>query len=497
MINISPDLQLEDNQLIGQGVAVLGTPGSGKSNFVRVFVEETGDRLPMTIFDPHREFYTLNEKFQFLRVGKGGGVDLEVTAEQVAEIAEYSFNNNASVIVDMIEMDEDEQIEFVYNYCAKLWSLNLLRKKPYGLVIEEAQIFIPQNGKQTAALKMMKKIASQGRKFGFTIILSTQRVSEINKSVLNGCKAMFFFNVFLPADVKVYQDFLPFEPAETKKLAPNLEPGQAIYRHGKETKMFLTRWSTTTRVGDTPELDPSSFVLRQPDRGMIEALQKQIVVAAEPSAPVADVHTVTTSEFEALKQQNTELQATISKLQKQLQDAIAEAVKQKNLLKAEAAKPKTVRKTWSIPGIEIEGKVEDNGQFKITRQTTHIETIEGSHQSTRQIAIKVKRQESAFDVLLTEVRNLRPDCSAILLEALTRKGGFVKLIDVAMEYDYALSTVKRGLPDLLRTGLVTRTDSGDIQSTADAYLLSSFPALDAKTLRKRLNETVENRLERG
>ena len=253
MINISPDLQLEDNELIGQGVAVLGSPGSGKSNFVRVFVEETGDRLPMTVFDPHREFYTLNEMFQFLRVGKGGGVDLEVRAEQAADIAEYSFNNNVSVIVDMIEMDEDEQIEFVYNYCAKLWSLNLLRKKPYGLVLEEAQIFIPQTGKQTAALRMMKKIAGQGRKFGFTIILSTQRVSDINKTVLNGCKSMFFFNVFLPTDIKVYQDFLPFDPAETKKLASNLEEGQAVYRHGKNTTMIRARLSTTTRVGDTPE----------------------------------------------------------------------------------------------------------------------------------------------------------------------------------------------------------------------------------------------------
>lgn len=498
MINISPDLQLDDKRLIGQGVAVLGSPGSGKSNFVRVFVEETGDRLPMTIFDVHREYYTLNEKFQFLRVGKGGGVDLEITAEQAASIAEFSFNNNISVIVDMIEMDEDEQLEFAYNYCAKLWSLNLLRKKPYGLVLEEAAIFIPQNGKQTNALKLMKKIALQGRKFGFTIILSTQRIADINKTVLNGCKAMFFHQVFLPQDIKVYQDFLPFEPAQTKKIATELEPGQVIYRHGRETTIVKTRRGTTTDVGDTPELEPGSFVLRQPDKAMLKELQKQLapVVAESPAQPSAVVATVATTEMEALRKQNATQALLIDTLRKQLQEAREEVVKQKNLLKAESAKSKTVRKSYSIPGIEIEGEVKDSGQFKITRQTTHIETIEGSHQSSRQIAIKVKRQESAFDQLLYDVRKLRPDCAAVLLEALTRKSGYVQLIDVAMEYDYALSTVKGHLADLLRTGLVTRTDSGDIQSTADALLSSSFPALDAKTLRQRLNETVEMRLDR-
>lgn len=517
MLNIDTNgvLKLELESLIGQRVACLGSSGSGKSNTVAVLVEEIAPYVPVTIFDVHDEYWGLCERYPFIRAGVGPGVDVQAKAEQAADLAKYSFEQRVSVLVNMLYMGEDERLDFVHTYCQELWRLNLAAKKPYVVVLEEAHNFIPQGGAKTPALKQLRQFAAEGRKFGFTVIMASQRSSKLNKDLLAECELAFLHRVNILNDAQAYQGMLPYSLTDTKAKVYSLRTGEVITKWREDGNVHFDqvqiRRRYTLHVANTPGSTPQSLpTLQQVDSTIIDDLKKALPGNA-PAAPtpvaVAVVASVETSELvTTLRKQNAELTAAMARMCRVASVALFGLAASKHmtsrlerLLKEAqtAAKDTVIHKQWSIPGLEIEGEVKDNGQFKITRQTTHIETIEGSHQSSRQIAIKMKRQESAFNELLYKVRGLRTNCIAILLEALSRPGGYVRLEDVAMEYDYALSTVPKGLPDLLRTGLVTRTESGDIQSTADAYLLSSFPALDAKTLRQRLNETVEMRLDRG
>lgn len=514
MLNIDTNglIKLELGSLIGQRVACLGSSGSGKSNTVAVLVEEIASQIPVTIFDVHDEYWGLCERYPFIRAGIGPNVDVQAKPEQAAELAQYSFEQRISVLVNMLYMDEADRLDFVHTYCQMLWRLNLEAKKPYVVVLEEAHNFIPQGGAKTPALKQLRQFAAEGRKFGFTIIMASQRSSKLNKDLLAECELAFLHRVNILNDAQAYQGMLPYSLTDTKAKVYSLRTGEVITKWREDGQVHFDqvqiRRRYTLHVANTPGSTPQSLPTLQRVDSTIIADLKKALPSKTPAAPqAAVVATVATTEVQALRKQNADLQAALNRMNRTAligfyglaayKHMMAKLEQQLQEMQVKVDEDKAVRKSWSIPGLEIEGRVEDNGQFKITRQTTHIETIEGSHQSSRQIAIKIKRQEAAFNDLLAEVRKLRTNCIAILLEALSSPGGYVRLEDVAMEYDYALSTVPKGMPDLLRTGLVTKTDGGDIQSCVDAYLLSSFPALDAKTLRKRLNETVEMRLERG
>lgn len=468
-LNISPELHLDDKALIGQGIAVFGSPGSGKSNFVRVFIEETGERLPMTIFDVHNEYYTLNERFQFLRVGKGKTLDLQVTAEQAAEIAEFSYKNNISVIVEMLLMDEDEQIEFAYNYCARLWELAIETKKPYGLVFEEAQNFIPQNGKQTSALKLIKKIALEGRKFGFTILLSTQRFAEVSKTVLGRCNVYFLHGAFLPNDIKVYQDYLPYEPAETKSIVSNLYPGEVIYRNGRTTLVTRSRLSYTTRVGETPDLQPDSLVLRQPDKAMLEVLQQRL--APPPQESADEKRQLDIQRDAALR---------VEQVYKKERDADRATILGMILvirsLKAQLEAARLVRPPPRPAPPEMTIKVVPQPEWD----------------GRTELAIKraINRQQGVFNTLVNDIRKM-PKLDRVLLVYLTQREQQVfEEKPLARYTGYAYSTLMKHRPaDAERFGLIKRTLNKNrteylYQSFVRAKLAAECPDLDIDQLVK-------------
>jgi len=72
---------------------------------------------------------------------------------------------------------------------------------PLFLVIEEAHNFAPQQGTATCT-RILKNIASEGRKFGLGLCAVTQRAARIDKSVLSQCNTQLILQVTNPLDLK-------------------------------------------------------------------------------------------------------------------------------------------------------------------------------------------------------------------------------------------------------------------------------------------------------
>ena len=76
-LNISRDLNLNLEDLIGQCIAILGIRGSGKSNTAGVIFEELlQNNYPLSIVDIEGEYFGLKEKYEVLVVGTGEGVEI-------------------------------------------------------------------------------------------------------------------------------------------------------------------------------------------------------------------------------------------------------------------------------------------------------------------------------------------------------------------------------------------------------------------------------------
>lgn len=78
-------------------------------------------------------------------------------------------------------------------------------KLPIVMVLEEAQNYIPEKNKydrESIAKKVFERIAREGRKFGLSLLISSQRPSELSKTVLSQCNSFIIHRLQNPEDQK-------------------------------------------------------------------------------------------------------------------------------------------------------------------------------------------------------------------------------------------------------------------------------------------------------
>jgi DNA helicase HerA-like ATPase len=69
------------------------------------------------------------------------------------------------------------------------------------MVVEEAHNYCPQTGISDSS-KIMRTIASEGRKFGLGMIIVTQRAAKVDKNVLSQCNTQIVLKITNPNDLK-------------------------------------------------------------------------------------------------------------------------------------------------------------------------------------------------------------------------------------------------------------------------------------------------------
>lgn len=482
-------VQFTIHDIIGSSVAVLGSPGSGKSNTNARIIEQIRPFVPVHILDIHNEYYGLAEKFEFLRVGKGKDdgtppLHIEAGVGQAAEIAEYAYTNGLSVIVQMLYMSPDERLEFTHLYCQKLWELNLIPKKPLAVLLEEAHNFIPQMGANTPALVQLKQFASEGRKFGFTVILSSQRAVKVHNDVLGDCGFAFLQKANIHADFQQYGGMTPYSTSEIKAMFLGKKRGEGMQR-GEALIKFMHNGDTiferahvlmreTFHVGKTPGLDVVPKVeLKMTDTKVVEQLQTLLVKAAEENKPEdksADKIEAENVLIAKLREElKTAMNTVVSKNQtiKLLQDEI-------KLLKKPPA-PAPVQqtlptiKTVNVPA-SIPVPVKDwDGRSELA--------------TTRQLN-KEKRQ---FEAIMTDIRNFRKQHKVVLTYLTQREDFPIDERTLAKNTAYSLQTLR--LKPLVDAGWVKRTLNQNhtlylYQSKVRDKFKTMFPALDVDELIK-------------
>ncbi|MGA1821588.1 MAG: ATP-binding protein [Thermoplasmatota archaeon] len=108
-------------------------------------------------------------------------------------------------VVSIIEMTDVPLDVQQIGICALLRRLFAARKDgtipPFMLIVEEAHNFCPQSGPSITS-RVMKSIASEGRKFGMGLTIVTQRPAKVDKNVLSQCGTQIIMKVTNPNDLK-------------------------------------------------------------------------------------------------------------------------------------------------------------------------------------------------------------------------------------------------------------------------------------------------------
>ncbi len=113
-------------------------------------------------------------------------------------------------------------LEFVANFLPEQRG-----KFPIVIVLEEAQNYIAEN-KDSIAKTVFEKIAREGRKYGISLIVSSQRPSELSKTVLSQCNSFIIHRLQNPDDQKYVRGLISSANADLLEQLPIIPQQHAI-----------------------------------------------------------------------------------------------------------------------------------------------------------------------------------------------------------------------------------------------------------------------------
>ncbi|MBE6328588.1 MAG: DUF87 domain-containing protein [Bacteroidales bacterium] len=100
-------------------------------------------------------------------------------------------------------------------------------KYPIVIVLEEAQNYIAES-KESIAKTVFERIAREGRKYGLSLIVSSQRPSELSKTVLSQCNSFVIHRLQNPEDQKYVRGLISSANADLLEQLPIIPQQHAI-----------------------------------------------------------------------------------------------------------------------------------------------------------------------------------------------------------------------------------------------------------------------------
>lgn len=162
----------------------------------------------------------------------------------------------ASVInLKAVEPDASEMT--VYMLAQKLFDMRKENKiPPFIMILEEAHNYVPEKGfGQALSNPIMRKIASEGRKFGVGIGVISQRPARIDKNVLSQANTQFILRVTNPNDLKAISKSFEGITSEIEDMITSLPPGVAFALGNEYPVMTDVRTRKSLHGGETQTND--------------------------------------------------------------------------------------------------------------------------------------------------------------------------------------------------------------------------------------------------
>lgn len=195
------------------------------SNFVSRFENKLADRrLDFLLGDTARDT-TFEEVLKTL-IGYGE----DKTNVTILDLSGVPFDV-LSITVSLIS-----RVLFEYGYYYKRLRIsengneNEINDVPLLLVYEEAHKYVPNDdaAKYRASRESIERIAKEGRKYGVTLMLASQRPSEISETIFSQCNNFLALRLTNPADQNYVKRLLPDTMGNLVDRMPTLRAGESL-----------------------------------------------------------------------------------------------------------------------------------------------------------------------------------------------------------------------------------------------------------------------------
>jgi DNA helicase HerA-like ATPase len=120
--------------------------------------------------------------------------------------------------------------DFCFHYSKLKHERQELNNVPFLLVCEEAHNYVPKNGgaDYAASKKSIEKIAKEGRKYGISLMVVSQRPSEVSDTIFAQCNNFVSLRLTNTSDQLYIKNLLPNNTNSIADVLPTLQPGQCL-----------------------------------------------------------------------------------------------------------------------------------------------------------------------------------------------------------------------------------------------------------------------------
>ena len=285
-------LAVDVDRLLETRLLIQGSSGSGKSGAARQLVEQVHERLPCLVFDVEGEYATLREKFPFVVAGPGG--DIAPHAGMIGLFVRKMVEGRLSAVIDFHELKVPERKQFLRLALESLMEMPDHSRHDALVLIEEAQLFAPQSGGAADAAPALIDLAARGRKKGLCLVAVTQRISDLEKSVVAQCGNRLIGLTTLDADVKRAAYELGFTKKAQGRGLSELKRRQ-FYAYGPA----LSQAVVMLEVGETATRPPSRHASRPKTPPSTPAQLREVLAQLSDLPRAAESEAKTVAELQA------------------------------------------------------------------------------------------------------------------------------------------------------------------------------------------------------
>ena len=206
------------------------TKGVGKTGPVK---GEWEDKL--TRFISRLEAKLDDRRYGFMFSPPAAALDYGWLAKQIVKLLRAGSGNGIKII-DFSEVPADV-LPVVTGTLARLlydvqfW-MNAESRTPVTLLCDEAHLYLPvkddADAVQRQALWSFERIAKEGRKYGFSLLVVSQRPSDVSRTILSQCNNFLALRLTNDSDQNVIKRLMPDSLVGLTAMLPLLDTGEAL-----------------------------------------------------------------------------------------------------------------------------------------------------------------------------------------------------------------------------------------------------------------------------
>ena len=151
-----------------------------------------------------------------------------IFSDSTTPMDEYLSPGQLSIL-DLSGMDQALSNYFAHRVLNTIYESKVEANEgfPVFVFVEEAHNFVPP-GSRTLIAQMLRKIASEGRKFGMFLVVISQRPGKLDQDVLSQCNSAIILRITNPLDQKAIMESSESLSESMLQDLPSLNIGEAV-----------------------------------------------------------------------------------------------------------------------------------------------------------------------------------------------------------------------------------------------------------------------------